>query len=137
MTFSSCTLLLDPYIYADSMADQSSDSLTSILISRFMLNLRRAGQSTSISSESMRLSRLSGPEFAVPESRIVGNLGEDLQDFVVGYDGNAVDEDIGNPCNDEVQDVANENESRPETNVIVGSDCRETPGRVCISLVSY
>ena len=55
--------------------------MTSILISRFILNLREVGQSTSDTTRNTRLSRLSMPAFAKPESRITGNLGEDLRDF--------------------------------------------------------
>ena len=34
----------------------------------------------------MRLSQLSMPSFAIPQSRIAGNLGEDLQDFAAGVE---------------------------------------------------
>lgn len=40
-----------------------------------------------MSNEHIRLSRLSMPVFALHESRVVGNLGEDLQDFMVTEEG--------------------------------------------------
>lgn len=61
--------------------DSSHGSLSPVLISRFMLNLRQAGQPTSTFSSDMNLSRFSMPAFAIPESRIIGNLGEDLHSF--------------------------------------------------------
>ena len=56
------------------------DSLTPILITRFILNLRQVDQLVSISGKDMSFNQLSMPSFLVPESRITGNIGEDLQD---------------------------------------------------------
>ena len=53
-------------------------SLTPILTSRFILNLRQVGQGADTPS----LSAMSMSAFAVPESRITGNLGENLQDLM-------------------------------------------------------
>lgn len=45
-----------------------------------MLNLRQVGQTGSAHDGDMPASQISMPSFAAPESRITGNLGEDLQD---------------------------------------------------------
>ena len=52
------------------------------MISRFLLNLRQVG--ANISDGSIHMSRL--PTIALPESRIIGNLGEDLRDINLNWD---------------------------------------------------
>ena len=45
----------------------------------------------------MHLSRLSMPSFAIPQSRLTGNLGKDLRDFTAGteeYEENTEDSDV-------------------------------------------
>ena len=64
-----------------------TDSITPILYSRFVLNLRQVDHPSSISSRNVHLSRLSMPSFVIPGSRITGNLGEDLRDFTSGAEG--------------------------------------------------
>lgn len=87
-----------PYTYAPRRNTTSSNfthrhvynSLTPILYSRFILNLRQVDQPSLISTQDMHLNRLSSmPSFAIPESRIIGNLGEDLRGFATdeGKDG--------------------------------------------------
>ena len=49
----------------------------------------------------MHLSRLSTPSFAIPQSRLTGNLGEDLQDFATD-----VEEFEETPAEDHLQDGA-------------------------------
>ena len=56
-----------------------STSMTPILFARFMLNLRNVDHTSPTSSQDMDPGHLSVPIFATSESRITGNLGEDLQ----------------------------------------------------------
>ena len=46
-----------------------------------MLNLRQVGQDSSQAGDTMYGDRFSALAFAIPESRITGNLGEDLYDL--------------------------------------------------------
>ena len=63
------------------------------MISRFILNLRQVNDPGPLSSDNMDLSRLSMPAFAISESRVTGNLGEDLQDIDMENEGiNEVDQ---------------------------------------------
>ena len=57
-----------------------------ILFSRFMLNLRQIDQPASVVNTGCTSVLM--PSFAVPESRLTGNFGEDLQHF------NAVEEEM-------------------------------------------
>ena len=50
-------------------------------MSRFLLNLRQVDRSTSTSGDDMNLSQFTTPAFVIPESRLIGNLGEDLEDI--------------------------------------------------------
>ena len=56
------------------------------MLSRFLFNLRQVGQPISIYSDNIHASQLSMPAFARPPNKIVGNIGEDLQDITFGAD---------------------------------------------------
>ena len=66
-----------------------------ILFSRFMLNLRQVDQPASVVNTDR--TSVSMPSFAVPESRLTGNFGEDLQHF------GAVEEDTARNKAEDVQ----------------------------------
>lgn len=52
-------------------------SVTAVLISRFLLNLRQVNED-SAGGASVNFSQFSAPAFRIPES-IIGNLGEELE----------------------------------------------------------
>ncbi|KIP02604.1 hypothetical protein PHLGIDRAFT_286661 [Phlebiopsis gigantea 11061_1 CR5-6] len=85
---------------------------TPILISRFLLNLRRAGQPSEsiLSGDSVFQSRLS---FASnPENRITGNLGEELHGFIVDAEEEETDA-VAYESHSSLQDPAAQEEDEP------------------------
>ena len=68
-----------------------------ILFSRFMLNLRQVDQPASVVNTDR--TSVSMPSFAVPESRLTGNFGEDLQHCGLAEEDtgrNKAEEDVQN-----------------------------------------
>lgn len=64
-------------------------SVTAVLISRFLLNLRQVNED-SAGGASVNVSQFSAPAFRIPES-IIGNLGEELEHGPLEVESNDID----------------------------------------------
>lgn len=69
---------------------EASGSVTPILISRFLLNLRQV-DNRYLETENYHTSHFSIPQFRIQKSTVLGNMGEDLDHSV--YFGGEIEED--------------------------------------------